>query len=73
MTATITQAEYLTAELGYLLRRLADGDTEAAAVSVATLQNELHKISVDVDPSRETCGRITTQDGQYHRWGFLDA
>ena len=64
----ITQAEYLEAELEYLLRRLAEGDRKSAATSIATLQRELWKLN----PDDATCGRITTENGQYYRWPFLD-
>ncbi|MDJ0323153.1 hypothetical protein QMG61_05170 [Cryobacterium sp. PH31-AA6] len=71
-TAPISQAEYLQAEMGYLLRRLDDGDTAGAAASLATLRNELHKLTLGIDPGEEVCGRITTQNGEYYRWAFLD-
>lgn len=69
----ISQAEYLVLELGYLLRKLTEGNDAQAATSVATLHNELDKVSrrlkVDED---STCGRITTTNGRYYRWSFLN-
>lgn len=73
MENEISQAEYLVLELGYLLRQLSDGNDAQAATSVATLQNELGKVwrrlRVDED---STCGRITTTNGRYYRWAFLN-
>ena len=68
----ITQAEYIEAEMAYLLRRLAEGDRESAATSLATLRQELHLLTYAIDPHRKTLGRVVTENGQYYRWAFLD-
>lgn len=68
----ITQAEYIEAEMAYLLRRLADGDRESAAESLATLRQELHLLSFEIDPGRKALGRVVTENGHYFRWAFLD-
>ncbi len=72
----ITQFEFLRAELDYLIRKMMTPGTEADShevkVSIATLQNELHLLGLVFDPAGETCGRITTHNGAYYRWPYLE-
>lgn len=64
----ISQLEYLRAEFEYLLRRIGEGDREKAAESAATIRQELWMLGLD----KNVCGRITTTNGRYYRWPFLD-
>ena len=67
----ITQVEYIQAEFAYLLRNLGNGTQ--SAVSIATLHNELRKLARTLNIDNETVsGRITTHNGRYYRWAYLD-
>lgn len=68
----ITAGEYIEAEAGYLRRRLEDGNQEAIATSIATLQQALHLLELRYDPDGEACSRIAMSQGHYRRWPFLD-
>lgn len=72
----ITEAEYIQLEASYLGRRLAEGDLENVATSVATLRQALHLLDlmltargIDMDG---VCGRIAQSQGEYRHWPVLD-
>ncbi len=71
----ISQGEYIALEATYLRDCLAAGDQRNAAVSAATLRNEMHHVylifqaaGVDLD---DVSGRITTHNGRYYARPFL--
>lgn len=70
----ISQAEFVQLEAALLGRLLASGDLNGAAASLATLNNELHRMpGANSFQLEDVCARIATQNGRYRRWSYLTA
>lgn len=55
----------LTDYRAMLDQAIKDGDTQGAALAVATMKQALHEITLDVDPRHETCPALTHFNGVY--------